>query len=223
MEVHENDYLEHYGVKGMRWGVQRDRQQARFGGRRTKKTGSSSSSSSESQAKRKTARFGGRRKVKRPEKLEISDKDTKTTQRVKKDYNEMGNKEFFQRYGATKSTYAKRVAKRGDPYRHRMSTRSGKLSSKYENRIGGTNDNKVAAGVLAAYVGINAAAYFSTPQGQESLKRGAAQAGKLYRKAKDVIDPSVDTLLKRGGNLMINDIPNDVLDVGLSTWPKLGS
>lgn len=45
---------------------------------------------------------------------------SKVTKQVVKDHNELSNQQFFQKYATTKKTYARRVAKKGDPYRARV-------------------------------------------------------------------------------------------------------
>lgn len=62
--------------------------------------------------------------------------DTKTTKRVKKDYQNMTDKQFYNKYYASKNTYAKRVkrSKTGDPYRDRINSKSYKVVRKITGR-----------------------------------------------------------------------------------------
>ena len=83
----DKDYLEHFGVQGMRWGVR-----------------------------------------KAPARLTTNRTDTKVTKEVKKAYNNSTNKEFRRKYATSKSTYAKRVEKHGDPYKHRKDQSNGKVT-----------------------------------------------------------------------------------------------
>ena len=53
-------------------------------------------------------------------KMKINNTDTGVTRKVKKDYNELDDKQFFTKYQTSKKQYAKRVEKYGDPYAHRM-------------------------------------------------------------------------------------------------------
>lgn len=83
----DKDYLEHFGVQGMRWGVR-----------------------------------------KAPARLTTNRTDTKVTKEAKKAYNNSTNKEFRRKYATSKSTYAKRVEKHGDPYKHRKDQSNGKVT-----------------------------------------------------------------------------------------------
>ena len=48
--------------------------------------------------------------------MEADPKDSAVTKRVKKDFNELSNGEFFNKYKCSKDVYEKRVKKYGDPY-----------------------------------------------------------------------------------------------------------
>ena len=87
-----DEYLEHYGVPGMKWGVRHDRPRT---GRRTSGVHDANG------------------------KMVVGKNDSTLTRQVKNDYNKLGNKEFRQKYSTSKKTYAKRVAKSatGDPFR----------------------------------------------------------------------------------------------------------
>ena len=86
------DLLTHSGVKGMKWGVRKDR-------------------SSKSSA---------------PAKLAIKDSHSSVTKRVIKDYNQMDDKQFKSKYSVSKSVYAKRVEKHGDPFMNSPLAKVGK-------------------------------------------------------------------------------------------------
>lgn len=64
------------------------------------------------------------------DKMEISPDDSKVTQQVKDDFNNLSNKEFFYKYKGTKDTYEKRVKKYGDPY---MNSPAAKFGKKFKN------------------------------------------------------------------------------------------
>lgn len=51
-------------------------------------------------------------------KMKIDKNDTKQTQQVKRDYNNVSDKDFFRLYGVSKKAYKKRVDQYGDPYKH---------------------------------------------------------------------------------------------------------
>ena len=59
--------------------------------------------------------------------LEVLTSDSLVTKRVKMDYNMMTYLEFMRRYRCSKETYAKRVARYGDPYMKAPLARIGKL------------------------------------------------------------------------------------------------
>ena len=85
--------LQHYGVKGMKWGV--------------------------------------RKKYKSGDHMDTNDKsDSKTTRRVKNDYNTMSDIEFRKKYQTSKETYRKRVNRYGDPYMNSPLAKMGKRLSK---------------------------------------------------------------------------------------------
>lgn len=65
---------------------------------------------------------------KAPARLTTNRTDTKVTKEAKKDYNNSTNKEFRRKYATSKSTYAKRVEKHGDPYKHRKDQSNGKVT-----------------------------------------------------------------------------------------------
>ncbi len=66
-------------------------------------------------------------------KMLIRDVDTKTTQRVKNDWNTLDNRSFAKKYQVSKATYAKRVEKHGDPYAKRMTWHSPSRSKRIMN------------------------------------------------------------------------------------------
>lgn len=62
-----------------------------------------------------------------PEKLVISASDSKVTKNVKYLYNILTEQEFMNKFSCTKRTYAKRVAKYGDPYMRAPLAKIGKI------------------------------------------------------------------------------------------------
>lgn len=74
------------------------------------------------------------------------DTDTSVTRKVKRDYNNMSDRDFRRKYYTTKSAYAKRVAKYGDPYANSPAVqRARKLSEKQLNKLGKRNDARIRA------------------------------------------------------------------------------
>ena len=65
-----------------------------------------------------------------PEKLVISASDSKVTKNVKYLYNVLTEQEFMKKFSCTKRTYAKRVAKYGDPYMRAPFAKIAKLHEK---------------------------------------------------------------------------------------------
>ena len=65
-----------------------------------------------------------------PEKLVISASDSKVTKNAKYLYSVLTEQEFMNKYSCTKRTYAKRVAKYGDPYMRAPLAKIGKLLKK---------------------------------------------------------------------------------------------
>jgi hypothetical protein len=60
----------------------------------------------------------------------LNKQDSSTTRKVKRDYNDLSDKEFSSRYHVSKNTYRKRVNKYGDPYMNSPLAKLGKKLSK---------------------------------------------------------------------------------------------
>lgn len=106
----ESTELQHYGVKGMKWGV--------------------------------------RKKYKRGDAMDTNDpSDSKTTRRVKNDYNTLSDAEFMRKYSASKEKYRKRVNRYGDPYMRSPLAKAGKklAKSKTLNKISNYDGQKKRA------------------------------------------------------------------------------
>lgn len=65
-----------------------------------------------------------------PKKLIADASDSKVTKNVKNLYNILTEQEFMNMFSCTKRTYAKRVAKYGDPYMKAPLAKIGKLLKK---------------------------------------------------------------------------------------------
>lgn len=63
-------------------------------------------------------------------KMYIRDVDSKTTKRVKSDFNNLSDQAFMKKYSASKETYSKRVDKYGDPYMDSPMAKMGKKLNK---------------------------------------------------------------------------------------------
>lgn len=102
MDFLENE-LYHHGIKGQRWGVRRFQNE----------DGSLTSA--------------GRKRYEVGDKMDANDpNDSAVTRKVKRNYNEMTDKEFMNRYKVSKKTYMKRVNKYGDPYMNSPLSKMGK-------------------------------------------------------------------------------------------------
>lgn len=122
------DYLMHHGIKGMKWGVRRYR--------------NNDGSLTDAGKKRyESARRGT--KFDSHGKMLIRDVDTKTTRRVKKDWNKMDDRSFRQKYQVSKEAYARRVEKHGDPY-------AKTLKSKADSKTPLGRVKNIAKGAAAA-------------------------------------------------------------------------
>ena len=101
--------LAHHGIKGQKWGVRRFRN----------KDGSLTPA--------------GKRRYKSGDRMDDNNpNDSKTTRRVKKDYNSMTDAEFRMKYSVSKNAYRKRVNKYGDPH---MNSPLAKLGKKIEKPL----------------------------------------------------------------------------------------
>lgn len=69
---------------------------------------------------------------KTPERMIANKNDTAVTKKVKSDYNNLTAGEFKRKYAADKDTYAKRVAKYGDPYKARTQKKTKTSKPKRE-------------------------------------------------------------------------------------------
>lgn len=93
----------------------------------------------------KGMKWGVRKKYKRGDTMDANDlSDSKTTRRVKNDYNTMSDAEFMRKYSASKETYRKRVNRYGDPYMKSPLAKAGKklAKSKTLNKIANSDGHK---------------------------------------------------------------------------------
>ena len=181
-------WLAHHGIKGQKWGLRRFQDtdgSLTAAGR--KRYGVGSFVSTRDHKKPFGAKIDGptssgpkwgkvdgttqktRIKYKKGDLMDTSkdNGDSSITRRVKKDYNELSDKEFKRKYQGSKETYRKRVNKYGDPYMNSPLAKAGKKLAKKK----GKNPDEVAEGEINGSV--------ATPKMSEKTKKALKTAAKI--------------------------------------------
>jgi hypothetical protein len=124
----------------------------------------------------KGMKWGVRKKYKRGDTMDANDpSDSKTTRRVKNDYNTMSDAEFTRKYSASKVRYRKRVNRYGDPYMRSPLAKTGKklAKSKTLNKIANSNVQQKRAEKLTGKL--------DKDRQKQTAKRGAKAIGKALQ------------------------------------------
>lgn len=118
-----DDTLEHYGVKGQKWGVRKAIQ--RMGYKNAQRLAKGIKKKQDKRAAKGKA--PKTLKTRNWVHMESNSSDSAVTKRVKNDFNTLNDQEFMSKYKTSKKTYYKRVKKYGDPYKHRVNSTSYKV------------------------------------------------------------------------------------------------
>lgn len=166
----------------------------------------------------KGMKWGVRKKYKRGASMDANDlSDSKTTRRVKNDYNTMSDIEFRAKYQTSKETYRKRVNRYGDPYMNSPLAKAGKklAKSKTLNKIANTDGQKKRAEKLTEKLVSKA----DKNRQKQTAKRGAKAvttalqvAGTLYYADLALTGGAVTRSTVKTGKKAVKNAMNNVAD-----------
>ena len=134
----------------------------------------------------KGMKWGVRKKYKRGDTMNTDDpSDSKTTRRVKNDYNNMSDAEFMRKYSVSKEGYRKRVNRYGDPYMNSPLAKAGKAlaKSKTLNKILNSDTQKKRAEKLTKKLTSKAdknTQKQTTKRGAKAVTTALQVAGAMY-------------------------------------------
>lgn len=130
-------------------------------------------------------------------KMRYNNSDTSVTKKVKRDFNELSNQDFVRKYQTTKSAYAKRVEKYGDPYANSPVVKKAQRRNERQiNKLGKRNDAKIRSlnkdinsfkGHENGIFTKNGKMVLSAKDVQQSVKSLTAQRDKYSKQVTDMV------------------------------------
>lgn len=188
------EYLEHHGILGMKWGVRRY------------------------QNKDGSLTAAGKRRYKTGESMDTKDpNDSAVTRRVKQDYNSMSNNQFRTKYYVDKEVYRKRVNKYGDPYKNGSLAKVGKELEKTREQttsLTSADIKKIATAAVATYT-VAASAYY--------IHKNPERIGKVMSQFKGVKVSELSKKAVTNGEKIVNEMiksAREGVKEGLKDAPK---
>lgn len=155
----------------------------------------------------KGMKWGVRKKYRRGESMDANDmSDSKTTRRVKNDYNTMSDADFRRKYQTTKNTYRKRVNRYGDPYMKSPLAKAGKKLEAKQNAKSNQSAKKRGAKAVTTALQVAGTLYYADlALTGGAVTRSTAKAGKtaVKRTLNNIGDQMFDySILDKDGKVL---------------------